>query len=267
MADLLRRHLAPIPQSAWDEIDETAADKMRPMLSARSVVDFHGPHGLELAAVNLGRVAAGDSSKDGVHWGIREIMPLVEARVPFKLELAELDAFARGAADIDLGPLEEAARRIASFEDDVVYNGLKTAGIAGVLSSLSHKPLKLGGDADGIAAAVGDGVAELKGEGVAGPYDIVFGPALYKKANQVLKAGRVLRDVLERIGGGRVLFSPALRGGLLLSRRGGDFQLTVGQDLSIGYARHDASHAELFVIESFTFRVLEPAAGIELKSG
>jgi uncharacterized linocin/CFP29 family protein len=238
------------------------------MLSARAVVDFLGPHGLELAAINLGRLhASGKCSGNGVNWGIREIMPLVEVRVPFKLELSELDAFARGAEDIELAPLEEAARKIASFEDDVVYNGLETAGIKGIVSSLDHKPLKLGSGADEIAAAVGEGVAQLKGEGIAGPYDIVFGPKMYKSANQVLQAGRVLRDVLERISGGSVLFSPSLKGGLLLSRRGGDFQLTVGQDFSIGYEKHDGKNVELFIMESFAFRVLEPAAGIELKGG
>jgi uncharacterized linocin/CFP29 family protein len=51
----------------------------------------------------------------------------------------------------------------------------------------------------------------------------------------------------------------------VLSRRGGDFEMTVGQDLAIGYKVHDAQDVELYFAESFAFRVLEPAAAVELK--
>jgi uncharacterized linocin/CFP29 family protein len=46
----------------------------------------------------------------------------------------------------------------------------------------------------------------------------------------------------------------------LLSIRGGDYELTVGQDLSVGYLAHSADDVELFITESFTFRVLEEKA-------
>jgi uncharacterized linocin/CFP29 family protein len=52
---------------------------------------------------------------------------------------------------------------------------------------------------------------------------------------------------------------------VLLSTRGGDYELTVGQDLSIGYASHDRTDVELFLTESFTFRVLEEKAAVFLK--
>ena len=49
----------------------------------------------------------------------------------------------------------------------------------------------------------------------------------------------------------------ALRGGALVSTRVGDYELTVGQDLSIGYTADDRTDVELFITETFTFRVLE----------
>jgi uncharacterized linocin/CFP29 family protein len=54
---------------------------------------------------------------------------------------------------------------------------------------------------------------------------------------------------------------------VLLSTRGGDYELTVGQDLSIGYAVHDRENVELYLTESFTFRVLEEKAAIFLRRG
>jgi len=50
----------------------------------------------------------------------------------------------------------------------------------------------------------------------------------------------------------------------LLSVRGGDYELHVGQDWSVGYLGHDRQTVELFLTESFTFRVLEPAAAVPL---
>jgi uncharacterized linocin/CFP29 family protein len=62
------------------------------------------------------------------------------------------------------------------------------------------------------------------------------------------------------------VWAPAIQGGaVLLSVRGGDFELTVGQDLSIGYATHDRTDVELYLTESFTFRVLEEKAAIFLR--
>jgi len=61
-----------------------------------------------------------------------------------------------------------------------------------------------------------------------------------------------------------IVQSEALQGAALLTARGGDYELTVGQDLSIGYAYHTKHEVELYVTESFTFRVLEPAAAVRI---
>jgi uncharacterized linocin/CFP29 family protein len=63
---------------------------------------------------------------------------------------------------------------------------------------------------------------------------------------------------------GPLVRAAAIQGGVLLSLRGGDYELHVGQDLSIGYAFHDRQSVELFITESFTFRTIEPAAAVAL---
>lgn len=52
---------------------------------------------------------------------------------------------------------------------------------------------------------------------------------------------------------GRIVWAAALDGALLVSERGGDYELRLGQDLSIGYLSHDAESVELYLQESFTF--------------
>ena len=53
----------------------------------------------------------------------------------------------------------------------------------------------------------------------------------------------------------------------MLSQRGGDFELVVGQDFSIGYLDHSATAVHLYIQESLTFRVLSSAAAVPLSYG
>ncbi len=46
--------------------------------------------------------------------------------------------------------------------------------------------------------------------------------------------------------------------------RGGDFLFESGEDLSIGYAGHDADAVQLYLEESFSFRVATPEAAVAL---
>ena len=51
---------------------------------------------------------------------------------------------------------------------------------------------------------------------------------------------------------------------MVLSQRGGDFELTVGQDFSVGYRSEDATSVNLYVEESLSFRINTPDAAVHL---
>ena len=76
--------------------------------------------------------------------------------------------------------------------------------------------------------------------------------------------GYPLLDHLRKIIGGPLVWAPGVEGAVVVSQRGGDFLLDVGEDLSIGYASHDADAVELYLVESFTFRVATPEAAVAL---
>lgn len=266
MADMLKRSLASLTPEAWEEIDETAVRVLKSQLSARTLVDFDGPHGWEFAAVNLGRLDVPKSNKKpDIPWGLRQVLPLVELRVPFSLNQWELDNITRGAADADMSAVEDVARKVALFEENAIYKGFANGQIEGMIPASAHKPVRLPSNARQIASAVADGVKAIRTAGVAGPYALVLGTDAYYTLMQAGEGGFPPRRIVSDLLGGEILWSPAVSGGVLLSTRGGDFQLTVGQDLSVGYATHDHEKVELFMTESFTFRVLEPAAVVELR--
>jgi len=73
----------------------------------------------------------------------------------------------------------------------------------------------------------------------------------------------VLQHV-RRLIDGPLVWAPGLEGAVVLSMRGGDFQLTVGQDFSVGYLDHDAQRVQLYIEESFTFWLQSPQAAVPL---
>ena len=267
MNDILRRELAPITDAAWNFIDQQALQVLKPNLSARSIVDFSGPHGWELGAVNLGRVEVEQGEPfNGVSWGLRENLPLIEIRIPFKLNQMELDFITRGSKDPDLSAVQDAARRAAIFEDMAVYNGFEEGGIEGIGKATPHDRVDLSEDPEEIVKAVAKAVEMLHLTGIGGPYALVLAPRPYHCLLQSTKTGFPLYQVVKDMVQGKVTWSLGIEGGLVISTRGGDYEITVGQDLAIGYHLHTKEEVELYMTESFTFRVLEPLAAVVLAS-
>ncbi len=264
MPDILKREHAPISSDAWAELDEQASETLSACLTGRKLVDFDGPHGWELASVNLGRLNVANTKANEVGWGVREVLPIVEIRKGFSLKQMDIDNISRGQEDVDLAPLEEAAQAVAEFEENAIFNGFGKANIDGMLKASAHKPVKLPKDVNGWPDAVAAALKTLMQSGIGGPFQLVLGPDAYFDLKQTAKHGyppkRVISEMLET----EAVMSPAVTGGMLVSTRGGDFKLTVGKDLSVGYASHDPDTVNFFLTETFTFRVIEPAAVIAL---
>jgi uncharacterized linocin/CFP29 family protein len=264
--DLLKRSLAPVLPDAWALIDAEAARVLKLNLAGRKFVDFQGPLGWGAAAVNTGQLELLPEQADrDLNIGIRRTQPLVEIRVPIVLRIMDLDAVARGATNPDLGPVVRAAEKIARAEDAAIFHGLVAAGIQGILAASPHPPEPLPSDVRTLPRAVLTAKEKLRQAGVSGPYVLVLGPELYDQVFAMTEEGHPLAKRIEGLLVERpILRAAALEGGVVLSVRGGDFELTVGQDLSVGYAYHDKHQVELYLTESFTFRVLEPAAAVRL---
>jgi uncharacterized linocin/CFP29 family protein len=262
----LHRELAPITGDAWAEIDEEASRTLRHYLTARRIVDFAGPKGWEHAAETTGRVDSLAAPSKEVSAGARGVQPLVELRAGFTLARAELDAIARGANDAELDPVRNAARHLALAEDAAVFEGYQAGRIAGIGECTPHQSLVISKSYSDYPSTVARAVATLQGEGIGGPYAIALGPRCYTGVIETTEhGGYPLLEHLRLILGGPALWAPAVDGAIVLSTRGGDFELVVGQDVSIGYLDHDAENVRLYLEESFTFRVLSPEAAVALR--
>jgi uncharacterized linocin/CFP29 family protein len=251
--DTLFRELAPVSVAAWAEIEKEAKRTLKTSLAARKLVDFSGPKGIGEAAVGTGRSESIPAQvENGAEARLREILALVEVRVPFSLSRVELDAVDRGAEDPDLDAVISAAQTIALAEDRAVFYGYPAAGIT-ITENYEDYPL-----------AVASALSRLRLSGVDGPYAIALGNQCYTGLTETTKGGYPVIQHVRRLLDGPIVWAPAVTGAAVVSMRGGDFKLTVGQDISIGYLDHTRDNVRLYLQETFTFQVLSPQAAVSL---
>jgi uncharacterized linocin/CFP29 family protein len=266
MMDHLLRPLAPISTSGWELLDSEAKQRLSPALAARRLIDFSGPHGWKHSATNLGRtVELASTPHKGVGGLRRRVLELAELRADFTVSLQELRDHDRGAVDVDLQSLDDAAHRIAVAENVAVFDGWSDAEITGITGASPHKAKPLGEDAEGYPRAAAGAVELLLRGGVGGPYGMALGREQYRRVVETAEhGGCLLLDHLRKILDGPIVWAPGVNGAVVLSLRGGDFLYDCGQDLSIGYERHDVDVVHLYIEESFSFVVATPDAAVAL---
>jgi uncharacterized linocin/CFP29 family protein len=263
----LLRELAPFTGGEWKAIDAEAQRTLKTNLAARRLVDFCGPHGWLASSINIGRVEDIDAEiRPGVEVRRRRVQPLIELRAPFELSRQELAIISRGGGDADLRPLTEAARAIAIAENQVVFNGFAAGRVVGVLEATLASALTLTDDYVRYPEVVAEALGKLRNLGVDGPYGIALGPRCYIGLTETTTGGGYrVYDHVKRLLNGPLVWTPGIDGAIVVSMRGGDFELTVGEDLSIGYLSHTADTVRLYLQESLTFRVLTAEAAVALR--
>jgi uncharacterized linocin/CFP29 family protein len=69
---------------------------------------------------------------------------------------------------------------------------------------------------------------------------------------------------IKRLVKGEIIWAPAIAGAFVLTTRGGDFGLHIGQDVSIGYSSHTDAVVRLYLQETFSFLLLTTEAAVAL---
>jgi uncharacterized linocin/CFP29 family protein len=261
----LKRELAPISSSAWNEIDAEATRVLKLKLAGRKLVDFDGPLGPTAAAVNTGRREPLSAPAADVEASRRQALPLVELRSYFELSREEMDAVERGAKDPELQPLIDAATRIAFAEDTAIFHGYAAGGIKGIDQASAHPILPIPDDYQAYPHSIAEATRLLRLAGVDGPYAIAMGPRYYTGLTQAVgDGGYPVLNVVRKLVDGPLVWAPAVKGAVVLSIRTGDFVLSIGSDLSIGYQSHTDKMVRLYMVETMAFRVIVPEAAVAL---
>jgi len=260
---MLYRDLAPVTNAAWEEMEDRLMEVFKNYLSARRVVKVVGPKGWDFNVITEGRL--GQIKKNGnIGYANFSVLPLTEARIEFEMNRWELDNIIRGAKDVDYEPLEQAAKEIALFEENAVYNGLADANIKGLIESAEGDPIEFGNNPNAIMEAITEGLIRLREAYQEGPYTLIVGKEAYKRILSKETAYPLDKRIEELIGH-KIIYCHVIDGAILVPYDHEDLELTIGQDLSLGYQEHDNERVKFFLTESFTFRVLDPTLIVNYK--
>ncbi len=160
--------------------------------------------------------------------------------------------------------MKDAARRLAFAEDRAVFEGYPAAGITGLRASSSNPALTLPADVRDYPDAISQAVTALRLAGVDGAYTLALSAEAYTAVSETSDHGYPVIKHLARLLDGDIVWAPAIDGAFLLSTRGGDFELRLGQDVSIGYLSHDATSVTLYFQETLTFLAYTSEAVVAL---
>ncbi|MFY2860697.1 family 1 encapsulin nanocompartment shell protein [Mycobacterium sp. THU-M104] len=249
----LYRELAPVTEAAWSEIELEATRTFKRHIAGRRVVDVSGPDGPAAAAVGTGRLLDVEAPTDGVVAHLRATKPLVRLRVPFTLSRYEVDNVERGASDADWDPVKAAAKKLAFVEDRAIFEGYPAASIDGIRSCTSNPSVALPADPRDMPDAISQALTALRLAGVDGPYSVLLSADAYTKVSETTEHGYPIREHLSRLVDGDIIWAPAIDGAMVLTTRGGDFDLQLGTDVAIGYTSHDTDTVQLYLQETMTF--------------
>jgi uncharacterized linocin/CFP29 family protein len=260
----LHRELAPISDGAWAQIEEETSRTFKRYVAGRRVVDVQGPAGTALSAVGTGHLRKIASPIDGILARQREVKALVELRFPFELDRQMIDDVDRGANDSDWQPTKDAARAIAFAEDGAIFDGYAAAGIGGIRQGTSNPIKTLPTDVSEYPDAIAQGLSQLRLVGVNGPYAVLLGADAYTALAETSDHGYPVLEHVKRLVKDQIIWAPAVAGAFVLTTRGGDFDLHIGQDVSIGYLSHTDATVRLYLQETFTFLLLTSEAAVAL---
>ena len=260
----LHRELAPISDAAWADLEEETTRTLKRYLAGRRVVDVHGPGGVGLSAVGTGHLKTIGAPDDGVLARQREVMALVELRVPFELDRQQIDDVERGSNDSDWQAAKDAAKKLAFAEDRAIFEGYAAAGINGVRQGTSNPIIPLPADVRQYPDAIAHALNQLRLVGVNGPYSVLLSADAYTALAETSDNGYPVLEHVKKLVKDEIIWAPAISGAYVLTTRGGDFDLHLGQDISIGYLSHTDSVVRLYLQETLTFLLLTSEAAVAL---
>ena len=261
----LYRDLAPITEAAWAEIEVEATRTFKRHIAGRRVVDVSEPGGPVTAAVSTGHLLDVAAPGDGVVAHLRESKPLVRLRVPFTVSRDRTSTTSSAARRTPTGIRSRTPPR--SWRSSRTGRSSRATRRRPSTASATAAPtraLALPSDAREIPDVIAQALSELRLAGVDGPYSVLLSADVYTKVSETTEHGYPIREHLNRLVDGEIIWAPAIDGAFVLSTRGGDFDLQLGTDVSIGYLSHDAETVQLYLQETLTFLCYTAEASVAL---
>ncbi|KYZ76453.1 bacteriocin [Anaerosporomusa subterranea] len=272
--DFLDRQAAPLTTEEWSRLDEAVVSTARQILTGRRVVEVLGPLGSGVYSVPYsifsGKSAAGidmigDKEDFIVEASRRDMATLPMLYKDFKVMWRDVEADRHLGLPLDVSTASVAANFVAVQEDNLIFNGSKELGHAGLMTVKGRQTVTLT-DWEQPGAALADVVkatGALAQAGHYGPYSLVVSPVLFGKMVRVLpNTGMLELDQVKALVSGGVYYSNVLSGAkaVLLATGSHNVSLAIGQDMVTAYLGPANMNHVFRVLETVSLLVRRPEA-------
>ncbi len=266
MGDFLRRAHAPLTVEEWEALDRLVAETAQKQVVGRRILNVFGPLGAGVQYVSrsvLGAAASGGANSPGqggavIEFGAASQVPLALIRKDFVLSWRDIEATRQTGLPLDLGAAAAAAAMCAAREDDLIFNGDKTLGVEGLTTAAGqHTTTRRDWGVGGHAFLdVADALAVLAGAGFYAPYALVASPNLYACLLRTYgDSGALEISQVRELCEGGVFQSVALTTAVVLALGPQNFDLAVGQDMTVAYVSSQGMDHVFWVLETVALRI------------
>jgi uncharacterized linocin/CFP29 family protein len=265
----LNRGDAPFGDEVWEAIDNAVVGAARSQLAGRRLIHTISPQGLGLKALPFGDSPVPGGGVEGVTVSSSCLTPVTMVHSEFALSVRDIAAYEQASIPLDLSAAVKAALALARQEDQIVFNGLPSLNVAGLLDTPRVRSLKLR-PWDAVGDAVQDilsAVAELDAAGFLGPYTLALTPRSYNHLFRLYPQSDTteLEHARQVVTAG-IIKAPALPGGGVLIDTSGPFaNIVLGQDLMTSFVGPAPAQYQFAILESVALWVRVPEAICILK--
>lgn len=269
--DYLSREAAPFDEALWQQIDEAVVSSVRETLTGRRFLPFFGPVGPGLNTAEVSSPQKEEVFKDGysVMEG-RQVVRVPQLYEDFWLYWRDIEASRKAGYPIELSAARTAAQALARREDQMIFYGVRSLGLDGILTAKGTATQKRGDWNKGEEAfiSVVSAISTLAAKGRLSQYVLAMSPDLYVALHR-LQAGTGLMEIdrIKSVVNGKVFCSSVLEPGtaFLLCAQPQYIDLMVGQDISTAYTELVDLNHHLRILETAVLRIKSPDAIVVFK--
>ncbi len=263
--EILNHSTIPFGMAVWSTIESELSNYLTKRLTLRSVVDFRGEYTFETDAIatkNLTSLRSGE----GLKIAVREPIRMMEIKKTFMLPHSVIEDIKRNKPDFDNKALMDAANSFAKIENQIILHGQSEANITGILSDI--RDILEAKEGVGLLGAVATSLGLFNANFIDGPFKLVISSGTMAMLQTQSYDGMSLKSKLDEIlGAGAIVVNQEMGNdrALVVSQRGGDFELYSGLDVALGFEKETDEGVELFLIQTFAFRAITPQAAVFIR--
>lgn len=270
MSDFLGRESFSFPEGFWDDLDNVVNKSASQVLSGRKFLPFT----LSSSEMQYTAIESNEKSEvfeDGfVKTTNKKLVEIPQLYSDFWLNWRDLKTAEQFGTSIDYSPAINSAHIIGKNEDKMIYYGLSSQGLDGLLTVKGSESIPLSDWEKGENAYIDvtKAVSKLENNDCFGSFYLIVSPDVYIKLQRIQQGTGLLESArIEKVLGNNIIKSIALepKTALLVCASSHCMDLFVTQDIITSYLEAVDLNHHFRILETVVLRIKKPKSIVVFK--